>query len=367
MAGLRLPLGNALRAVCHIAVALLLLTGLAAAAAPARPVLPALAGWQTTAASTVTAPLPTAQAAVMREFGLRTRVEGRYRRGNRQIAVIGSAFTDAGGAFGAYTYLRAPTDRALKLGRGAGPAAAHDRGILLLQGAWLLQLQWAPGTVASPAALRAAATHFAPRPSGAGGNLPGVLFALPAQQVRAGSVKYAEGPLGFAAACDWLPAQAAGFQQDAEAAIASYDFAGGGTAQLVLLSYPTPQIANHYAGVLAQQPGLALRRSGAYLALVHGSDAVAVAHLTRLLESVHFHAQVVMTPFVPPGIGALPALILGILLLCLFLMATALVVGLVSGAAWVWLGDIVPVGWHRLRPRPLTRLNLTDGAAPGSK
>ncbi len=325
--------------------------------AAAQSPLPRLRGWRVASQPVLTSPgwqLPSPQAAIMAEFGLRTLQRATARRGAAGVQLAAYRFGDSDGAYGAYTYLRHPGFHAIALARGV-LAASSGRQIVLTRGRWVAILT-APQPPPAAAAARQLARALAPA-AGAPLLLPTVAYQLPRAGFQPGSRRFAEGPLAFAAACSWLPPALVGFDRSAEAAIG--DYARG--VAMAVLSYPTPQIATAHFAALAALPGMRAQRSGSLIALVHGADAAAAA---PLLNAVRYQADFTMVPPSPVGLEALPSLVLSIFAFCGLMFAVAVVLGVLTGGARVLLNRVLPRRFHRFQQENLIQLHL-GGGLPG--
>lgn len=342
------------------AVLFLLAAMLGAPAAP--PLLPSFAGWRKIQSATAAHSgwgLPAPDAVVMAEYGLRSAEHDIYQRGDRKIQVEGLRFGDAEGSYGAFTYFRGPGYSAFDL------AQRHDQGvsdgthILFTRGVWLIRVTLDQVTAMTAADMRQFAANLS---SSAGDDtaLPTLPYYLPRANLVPGSVRFVEGPAGFAAACSWLPADTLGFSLGAQAVVASYDPpALSAPAALVVLSYPTPQMARtHLAGLqgmAAKLAGVSVRRSGPFVIAVQGAGG---AEAASLLQSVNYDADVTLVPPTPVGLDALPSLILGIVLLCGMIMGIAIVLGLLTGGLRVMLQRVLPKRFRRSHPEPIISLHL---------
>ncbi|HVB39348.1 MAG TPA: DUF6599 family protein [Terriglobales bacterium] len=358
---------------------LALLSGalLAAAAAatvpPPPPQLPNFDGWQKSASTLTLQPgwgLPRAQAAVMNELGLSSIERAAYRFEGRTIHLQGYRFGDAGGAYGAFTYYRPENFHTFDLGQPHAQAASGDTAILFTRGDWFIRVQMDQLTAMTASQMQALAARLTATAGPT--QLPALPFYLPRKGLVPNSLHFVRGPAGFAAACTWLPPDAVGFNKSAEAVIANYDFGtdSDGTeanAQLVLLDLPTPDLARTYLAQLERLAGgtaFRVRRSGPLLALVHTTGASS-SQAGGLLQAVNWDAEITMVPPVPESLGALPALILGIFVLCGLIMGVAVVVGLLSGALWAWADKLLPRRFQHPEREALISLHL--GARAGEK
>src|SRR5580658_11049993 len=81
-----------------------------------------------------------------------------------------------------------------------------------------------------------------PFPPGNTGNLPGLPAYLPTQSYVKNSAKYVVGPAALQSLEAPVPVELVGFDAGAEVVVGNYN-SSGGEATLMLIAYPTPQIA----------------------------------------------------------------------------------------------------------------------------
>jgi hypothetical protein len=136
------------------------------------------------------------------------------------------------------------------------------------------------------------------------GPLPPVRTYLPMMGRVLGSERYALGPEAMRAAMGGLGqsemavlVDAAGFSSGAEAMLARYASPNKGNGVLVLLEYPTPQLAeqhiHHLEEVLpaaAKQGGTVIERKGSLLSMVLAPSSAEYAQ--KLREAVDYETQV---------------------------------------------------------------------------
>ena len=136
------------------------------------------------------------------------------------------------------------------------------------------------------------------------GPLPPIRTYLPATGRMLGTERYALGPEAMRAAMAGLGqsdmvgiVDAAGFSSGAEAMLARYTSPGKGSGVLVLLEYPTPQLAeqhiHHLDEVLpaaAKQAGTVIERKGSLLSMVLSPSSAEYAK--NLREAVDYETQV---------------------------------------------------------------------------
>ncbi len=254
-------------------------------------------------------------AAAMAEFGLVRRQVGRYRHARQAAQLEVWLFGDSQGAYGAATYLRAL--------RAPGREMARRQWLLRGEGAISARAwrEWTRRVV-----------------GGTQGPLPLLRQHLPAAGLVPDSANYAEGPAGLAAIAPWLPAQAVNFPMEPVIAAGWYRLGREPAAQgqLIILSYPTPQIAAAQLAPIRSAAGLA-RRSGPFVVAWHGP---ASRQASKLLATVHYRAIVAWSQ--PIGLQSLPGLILAIFVLVGFILAVCLAAGLFAGGLRILLAKWFP-------------------------
>ena len=309
---------------------------------PPAPLLPASFGpWQSDPAATVEPFQPQGEAAaVFTEAGLVRSSQKAFHRaeGSETMNVEAYQFTDATGAFSAFTYLRG-----LK-GTGAGALDKAD-GMETVSGPGGEFLAWHGSTVVRAVVSRVRPTtkdelnelaQTLPKITGPKAHPPVIPRYLPEKGLIQDSLRYALGPAGYKAMGGTLPADLLGFDKAAEVLAARYD--GQGT--LTLLMLPTPQIAADRGRALADwltQQGAAagtvkLRREGTLLILATGPWTPEAAK--AMVEDIHPQSELTWNRPVPLnffsevhktvslltaiaifcGLGALAAILLGFFL-----------------------------------------------------
>jgi len=261
--------------------------------------LPArLAGWERTEWKQADAreleSLAASDAAVLREYGCLSAESAAYKRGSSRWQVILYRMQDRTGAYGAHSLLR-----------GVGPVASlGEAGTRTSTGFSFYQgnnLVWAE-PAADEAALRALARDLA-RLTEFVASLPVLDSFLPTEGLVAGSQQFFLGPAALSRVFAPAPGDWVGFAYGAEVQLARYRHAAG-EATLLLISYPTPQIAAERMrafealfnlnrdGEANRQPMFA-RRKGTLVAFVSGHRSPVAAG--RLLEGVRYSRQVSWT------------------------------------------------------------------------
>ncbi len=234
---------------------------------------------------------------IWKETGMREYSACKFSSGDNVIGISGGRYHDPSSAFEAYTsQLRAgmvPTN--------LGQTAAFDKdGVLILEGTLVLSSTSNISRDDLNALIKAVEAGSEKGP------LPPVRTYLPKTGRVLGTERYALGPDGFREALDRLGVNdfatltdAAGFNSGAEAMVARYSKPGmmGGTGILVLLEYPTPQLAEQHIHHLdellpaaAKQAGTVIERKGSLLKLVLSPNSAEYAKSLR--EAVDYETQV---------------------------------------------------------------------------
>ena len=233
---------------------------------------------------------------VLAEAGV-SRIEQRaYKNGADEITLRAFVLRDPSSAFEFYTFLLAPGMKVSGLGgdsAGDGKAARFQLGNIVVQ-AEISPRAKADGLQELLTALRAKSDQTP---------LPPVKNYLPERGRTFGSEKYALGPDGFRAAMGSLGQEASndmtdavGFQNGAEAMLANYH-GQHGSGVLVLLDYPTPQLAEQHRHHLelalpeaARSAGVTVERKASLLSLVFAASSAEYARAMR--DAVNYETQV---------------------------------------------------------------------------
>jgi hypothetical protein len=233
-------------------------------------------------------------AGVLKEYGFTGFESGSYTRDDgRKLTIKAARFEDASGAYGAFTFYRTP--EMLKEDIGDEGYSLNER-ILFFRGNVLIDAVFGQLTAMSAAELRELAGDLA-KPAGGSGSLPGLRAYLPKDSLLLNSVHYVVGPSALEKLQAPLPPQYVDFARGGEVMLAGYNLSGK-PASLVLVGYPTPQIAAAELGPIqaaaqAHQLGsqeLFARRSGPLVIVVAGSASA--SDLNTLMSSVNYDADV---------------------------------------------------------------------------
>ena len=378
------PMGS--RFVFTLVIAVSLANG-AFAASPgldstAPPILPKqFAGWQiqgaAQASKDATAADPT-NAALLKEYGFEDVEAATYKNDDgRTLKIRAARFTDASGAFGAYTFYLRPEMAREEIGE---QGASLGQRVLFYRGYVLVDAVFSEMSVMSAAGLRELAGAL-PRARGNEGELPPVLAYMPHHGYQTNTEKYAEGPLALGAIGSPLPADLVDFSVKPEAVLGQYSTPSGAVT-LMLIEYPTPALAAEHlrridAAHHAAQPqaGVAAienvgpffdKRTGPIVAIAAGSLSESDAQ--TLLGAVNWKPSVTWnenTYFDKKD--NIANLLVNIIILCIIVGAISLAAGIAFGGARVLLRRYFPGPvFGRADQTEFISLHLAETAAEGS-
>jgi hypothetical protein len=272
----------------------------ATAVATTESILPrAFSGWQQDASTKKTSnnagDVDANNPSALNEYGFRDEEIASYNKApDRRLTVKVARFEDATGAYGAYTLYSQPgmqTETIGQLGESAG-----DR-VQFVQGNLVVEVKLDRVNAMSAAELRELADDL-PRPASQAAHLPDLSKWLPEPSFIQHSVKYAVGQRSYQAIGTSVPASAIDFSKSPEILTAQYR-SDSGIAKLMLISYPTPQIAGGQLRRLEQNRStlesggvgnFQMKRSGPLLAIVSGD--ISQSEAKSLLASVNWEADV---------------------------------------------------------------------------
>ncbi len=326
------------------------------------------AGWQLQAdeKSTDVAKADATNADLLKEYGFSQVETAQYAKPGRTLSVKIARFNDASGAFGAFTFYRAPEMPVEEIG---DMAASNNERILFVRGNLLVDAKLDHVTPMSGGELRELASLL-PKESGAAANLPSITSYLPPQGMVPNTTKYIFGPVALAKDNIAIPAQQVDFSTGAEVAAADYK-SREGSGRLVLISYPTPAVAGTKLRNLEQwhpaaapgsssAPSVWSKRTGRLVAVVVGdlSDGEA----KTLLASVNYDADVTWnqnTHFDKKNnIGYV---LVNVVLLIAIIFGLAIVAGFAFGGARILLKKLYPNRvFDRKEDVEIIRLNIGD-------
>lgn len=347
------------------------------------PVLPAqFAGWQARDSATNSTDPNVADetnAPVLREYGFRRLEKAIFTRADgRKLTIKAAVFADASGAYGAFTYYKTPIMVDEKIG---GLASSLNNRVLFYQGNILVDAIFDKLTMMSAAELRELA-GLLPVPAGNARNLPPLPGYLP-KQVDAKNAKYILGAVALDRIGSPIPTPLVDFKSGAEVVIARYP-AKIGESTLMLIEYPTPQLAAEKLRQLdaAHQPTTQQtsgapsildvapffdKRTGPIIVIAAGPLAISEAN--ALLGSVSYEADVTWNEntYVSKK-DNLANLLFNVIVLCGVVVGLSLVAGLAFGGFRILMKRIFPDRvFDRPDDREIISLHLGDTLEQASR
>jgi hypothetical protein len=297
-------------------------------------------------------------AAVLKEYGFTSFESATYTRDDgRKLTLKAALFGDASGAYGAYTYYKTPAMLIEKIGDGA--ASMNER-VLFYRGNILVDALFQKLSAMSAAELREMAESL-PLPSGNTRNLPGLPAYLPTQSYVKNTAKYVVGPAALRNLDAPIPAELVDFNAGAEVVVGNYN-SSGGEATLMLISYPTPQIAaDHLRRIEAASPQSSQLSNDAPTAnrnpvlqtpifdkrtgpiVVVAAGPLSQAEARSLLASVNYDANVTWnenTYFTKRD--NLANLLVNVIILCFIIIGFALIAGVAFGGIRILAKRLFP-------------------------
>lgn len=363
-------------------LALTLAAASAAFAVPPKPVLPKqFDGWQQQESSVNADPAAADQtnAPVLKEYGFEYLEKASYTRDDgRKLTIKAAVFDDASGAYGAFTYYKIPEMLNEKIG---AQASSLNNRVLFYQGNTLVDAVFDRLSVMSAAELRELSSTL-PMPEGNARNLPSLPTYLPKDSYEKNTAKYIMGPATLDRVGSPLPTPLVDFKSGAEVVIGKYS-AQAGDATLMLISYPTPQIAADRLKQIealhqpAQQQGSASmidvapffdRRTGPIVVVAAGP--ISLNEAKSLLGSVSYDADVTWNEntYVTKK-DNLANLLFNVILLCGIVVGCALIGGLAFGGFRILIKRFFPdTVFDRPEAIEIISLHLEEGVqrTPGS-
>jgi len=346
----------------------------AAGATPLPSILPqAFGGWHLTGAAQISGSSDAADptnAALLKEYGFTDFAGGTYSRADgRKLKIKAARFEDASGAYGAFTFYKMPQMLNERIG---DQGASLNERVLFYRGNILVDAVFQQLSAMSAAELRELAEAL-PRPGGSIANLPGLPAYLPKESYIKNTAKYIVGPVGLDADSAPLPVKYVDFSKGAEVVLGTYNLSGS-RATLMLISYPTPQIAATQLKEIesAQQAHqldsiVTAKRTGPILVLASGP--VSSGDAKSLVSDVNYDADVTWnerTNFTRRDNAA--NLIVGVILLAAIVCGISIVAGIAFGGFRLAIKRLLP-GKVFDRPEDIEfiSLHLSDNAEKPAK
>jgi hypothetical protein len=364
------------RDILRAAWVLVLASAGRAADRPAQPLLPRqFSGWElqgSLKSSKDPAVADQVNAPILKEYGFRDFASGTYTRDDgRKLSIRVARFQDASGAYGAFTFYKQPEMLNEKIG---DQASSLNNRVLFYSGNILVDAVFERLSAMSAAELRELASLL-PQPPSESGKLPGLPAYLPKQSYIKNTAKYVVGPRTLDKLGAPLPSSLVDFGTGAEVVLGNYN-SSGGEATLMLINYPTPQIAaDHLRKIDAtrrqnlQPPGNSLapdstpifdKRSGPIVVVAAGP--LSESDAKSLLASVNYDADVTWNQNTHlTKKDNLANLLVNIILLCFILIGFALIAGVAFGGLRILVKRLFP---DRIFDRPeemeFISLHLSD-------
>jgi len=289
-------------------------------------------------------------AAVLKEYGFTDFESATYTRGDgRKLTLKTARFQDSSGAYGAFTYYKLPQMLVEKIG---DQAASLNERVLFYRGNVLVDAVFDKLNVMSAAELRELAGQL-PSLGGNSAKLPGLPAYLPRAGYVKNTAKYVVGPVTLRKLEAPIPAELIDFAAGAEVVLGRYQTAGG-DAILILVNYPTNQIAADHLQKLEsarQQSGSSQgiatgrpffdKRTGPILVIASGS--LSQGEAKSLLAAVNYDADVTWNEntYLTKK-DNLANLLVNIIVLCGILILFAAVAGLAFGGIRIFIRRILP-------------------------
>jgi hypothetical protein len=347
-------------------------------------------GWQMQGSAVISKDPPVADptnAAVLREYRFTDLASGTYTRDDgRTLKIRAARFADASGAFGAYTFYLQPEMHPEQIGD-QGAALAGQR-VLFYRGYVLVDAQFSKESPMSVGQLRELAGVL-PRPEGSSANLPSFIAFMPRRRYVTNTQKYVMGPAALAAQAPPVTADQVDFGVSSEVSLGRYS-TGSGEATLMLISYPTNQLAADHlrridtsqqqapsqAGIsstISSSAGgsgqIFFKRTGPLLAIASGP--ISASDAKSLLNSVNYEANVTWNQATDQHeVKDLYLLVVNVLILCAVLGGLAIIAGVAFGGFRIlmkrWFPDRV---FDRPEQMEFISLGLRESApeaGPGS-
>lgn len=328
----------------------------------APPILPqTFGGWQMQGSSQISgdpADADPTNAAVLKEYGFTDAAISTYVRDDgRTLRIRAARFADASGAFGAYTFYLQPEMVREKIG---DQGSSLGQRVLFYHSHILVDASFTKESPMAGAELRELA-GLLPRPPGNAGNLPPVLGFMPHRGYVANTEKYVMGPVALGALSPPVGEDLVDFSVKPDVTLGKYSTPSG-QATLMLIYYPTPQLATEHlrridaAHQLAQPQGGVSENAGKFFDKRTGfivavaSGPLSESDAKYLLGLVNYEANVTWNERTDNrDVRDLYSLMLNVVILCGILGALAIVAGVAFGGFRILMKRLYP---DRIFDRP---------------
>ena len=263
--------------------------------APAAILPETFVGWELSGAPRIgTDPqkIDSASASVLKEDRFTDYEMATYKHDDRTLTVKAARFADAEGSYAAFTFYRQPIMQVEDVGT---LGASLNERVLFFKGNILVDVQFDHVTGMSGAQLRELAAHL-PEATGAIGELPTLPTHLPKKQLVPQTARYLIGPAAYSALNINLSLELIDFSKSPQVIWARVNGEAPGSAELILVAYPTPHIAIDKLPAYQQlappfsNGTSAAKRTGPIIALVRGN--ISSGDADRILGGVNYDANV---------------------------------------------------------------------------
>jgi len=299
----------------------------------------------------------------LKEAGLVTLEERDYLNGSEKLQLNLYKFKDTSGAYEYYTQVIEPSMKRAGLGDESAFDSSH--GVILIGNLVVVTGESAPGVKAASFAELVPAL----KSKAEAAPYPPLRSYLPSIWRVFGTERYSLGPVGFEYAMDFLGQGAyrglskeAGFDTGAEAIFAKYQ-GQHGSGTLLLLQYPTPQLAeqhlHHLRDVLpteAKRAGVTVERKASLLSIVFAPTSA--LHAQAIRDEVNYETEVTWNE--PSQTATEPPLVYMMFKIFLFtslFLVVATVVGIFFGGVRILIKHWFP-GKVFDRPQDIEVLQL---------
>jgi len=324
---------------------LILVLATAAAAAPILP--PRMGDFNQTATPVYAVPEP----AVFREYGLEISERAQYAAGDRKLEITLLRAKDATGAFGIYQWLRPRDATPADPEQGERSVQKGDT-VLFHYGNYVLSLRGAMPEQEHLDTLLSILPRYERTAA------PPVIRHLPKEDLVANSERFVQGPVALAKLAPGVPPSAVAFHMGAEGQLAEYQAEGGRLAML-LIYYPTPQMARAQIEEFQKLSGLMAKRAGPLIATVLNPFSRDEAE--KLLARVRYEATLTWSQPRQTRSDNIGEFLFGVVMLCLLLAGFAILAGAGFGGVRILLARCFPNSRFNTASEPaITRLKL-DG------
>jgi uncharacterized protein DUF6599 len=298
-------------------------------------------------------------ARLVSEYGFVGGEHREYAKGDARLEVNLWKMRDSSGGFGLYTFYRETGTASLE---GSDPVAVWPLRLMIQHGPYVLDATGAKLTFGE-ARLLVAKIPPLRRSDLLLPDLPGY---FPEQNRVPQSQKFILGPVAFARLEKNIPASVIGFEQGAEAEIAEYR-TGGGKVELLLVSYPTPQLAAKKLRAFQQLPAISQAKQGSEIFVQRKGPLVgfvldaSASVAESLFNGIRYESEVTWNQFTPTRRDNIGELIVNVFLLAGFVLLFSIVAGLSFGGIRVFAKKFLPVPiFDRPSQVEIIQLHLSD-------